>query len=178
MIAQDSRVYLRELQTSDWKSVHHYGSDPRVIEFQAWGPHSEADSQAWVDLAVTEQTARPRKMYYFGICSNETDEIVGGVGLHLALADENRGSAEIGYSLRSDHWGKGLGIEAAKMLTWFAFDELKLHRLTAHCRTHNRPSIRLLEKLGFRREGHFLQDTWVRGTLMDSYWYARLREHS
>ncbi len=65
----------------------------------------------------------------------------------------NGNEAEIGYTVASEHQHKGYGIEAATALVNFIFSELKLDCVLARTVSDNRPSIRLLEKLGFK-PGH------------------------
>lgn len=177
LIATGLRVYLRELEHSDWQSIYAYASNPDVVRFQAWGPHSEEDSKSWVNLVIQERSKTPRSMYYWGICLKENDELVGGVGIQRGAA-ETYGSAEIGYSLHPKYWHQGFGREAVDLMLKSIFEITNLHRLMAHCRDTNLASIRLLEVTGFRMEGHFLQDIQVRGQLMNSYWYALLRVES
>lgn len=167
------RFALRELQAEDWREIFAFTGDERVSRYQAWAPHSEADSQDWVNLAILERAKEPRRTYYWGISLSQ--KIIGGLGLEL-LPVENAGSAEIGYSLHRDHWGKGYGTEVLRAGLTHVFGQIEIRRVVAHCRTENIASIRVLEKCGFRREGHFVQDVLVRGKPMDSYWYAILRD--
>jgi ribosomal-protein-alanine N-acetyltransferase len=96
------------------------------------------------------------------------------MGVHR-LPTENALSAEIGYALHRSNWGKGYGFEAVREGLRYIFFKTDIRRVVAHCRDVNAASIALLEKLKFRREGHFIEDVEVRGKLMSSYWYAMLR---
>ncbi|MCX6395042.1 MAG: GNAT family protein [Propionibacteriales bacterium] len=95
-----------------------------------------------------------------------------------------RASAEIGWSLDPAEGGQGYATEAAAELVRIAFDELGLHRVTALCFADNEPSWRLMERLGMRREGHYVRDSlhrdrgWVDGlayALLAEEWAARPR---
>jgi RimJ/RimL family protein N-acetyltransferase len=174
LIAESPSLILRDLSPDDWPGVFAYTGDEAVSRYQAWAPHSERDAQAWIALSIAERLRTPRRMYYWGICRKDTDQIIGGLGIEL-LPEENAGSAEIGYSLRKDHWRLGFGKEALTAALKFAFQKTEIRRLVAHCREKNLASFRLLEKVGFRREGHFIEDVRVRGELMSSYWYALTR---
>jgi len=99
MTAKGPRIYLKELVFDDWKGLNSFASDPRVIQFQAWGPHTEKDSQDWVNLSIREQTRPDRKMFYWGVFLNESNNLIGDVGIHLSEQAISLGSAEIGYAI-------------------------------------------------------------------------------
>lgn len=64
--------------------------------------------------------------------------------------------------------------EAVAALLDFLFQELQLHRVVAQTDVRNVPSVRLLERLGFRREGHFIEGFYLRGEWASEYLYALL----
>ena len=76
--------------------------------------------------------------------------------------------AEIGYCLRSAHWGRGYMGEALSALIDHAFGVLKLRRLEADVDPNNAGSLRILDRMGFQREG-LLRERWnVGGEIQDS----------
>lgn len=77
----------------------------------------------------------------------------------------------IGYILRRDQWGRGLMTEAASALVEVGFPRLRAHRIWATCAVDNIGSMRVLEKVGMRRECHLGGHLWVRGKWRDSYLY-------
>jgi ribosomal-protein-serine acetyltransferase len=99
---------------------------------------------------------------------------VGTVGIagHVPLVK----SAEIGYWLRSDLAGRGLMTEAASAATRFAFDDLGLHRLELHAGPGNVASIRVAEKLGFKREGLLRDGSYARDGWYDVYVFGLLAD--
>lgn len=99
-------------------------------------------------------------------------EPAGTVGLEK-IEDVN-GSAEIGLFLAEDHWGAGLGTEAARVLTDYAFCERRLHRVHARVRTDNEASARIWEKLGYRHEATHPEAVFHEGEHVDLELYAAL----
>ena len=91
-------------------------------------------------------------------------------------------SYELGYTFNRNYWGKGYASESAKALMQYAFTELSARRIIAEADIRNTRSCRLLEKLGFRREGVFIQSaafqTAPDGTPLfsDYCFYAMLKE--
>jgi len=101
-------------------------------------------------------------------------EPAGTIGLE-AIDDVN-GTAEIGLFLAEPHWGCGVGTEAARLLTDFAFRERRLHRVYARVRTDNEASARIWEKLGYRHEATHRRAVFHEGEHVDVELYAALAD--
>lgn len=86
-------------------------------------------------------------------------------------------SAALGYCYDDAAWGNGYATEAARALLRWAFDTLDLNRVQAETDTRNTASARVLEKLGFVREGTLREDCVVNGEVSDSWVYGLLRRH-
>jgi RimJ/RimL family protein N-acetyltransferase len=84
-------------------------------------------------------------------------------------------SAALGYCLDESAWGQGYATEAAGTLLEWAFGTLDLNRVQAETDTRNAGSARVLEKLGFVREGTLREDCIVDGDVSDSWVYGLLR---
>ena len=84
-------------------------------------------------------------------------------------------SAALGYCFDEAAWGHGYATEAAGALLGWAFDTLDLNRVQAETDTRNVASARVLEKLGFQREGTLREDCVVNGDVSDSWVYGLLR---
>ena len=84
-------------------------------------------------------------------------------------------SARMGYCLVEAAWGYGYATEAAGAVLQWAFDTLDLNRVQAETDTRNVASARVLEKLGFVREGTLREDCVVNGDVSDSWVYGLLR---
>ena len=113
--------------------------------------------------------------YSFLIFRSEGDALVGG----LTLANVRRGVSQagsIGYWVGAPYARQGFMTAAVQALVPFCFGSLKLHRLEAACIPTNKPSIALLEKCGFQREGYARKYLCINGTWQDHLLYARLKE--
>ncbi len=169
---ETERLTLRDWKRSDWKDAHEYASDPDVSKYMLWGPNSESETKNFIDMAMELAYVKPRRSYELAIVFKEIDKLIGGCGIQIS---QNGLSAMIGYTLRRDQWGKGIGTEAAKRLLFFGFEEMGLHRIYATCDVDNYGSRHILEKCGMRREAHFIEDCNVRGKWRDTYLYAILQ---
>jgi RimJ/RimL family protein N-acetyltransferase len=84
-------------------------------------------------------------------------------------------SASMGYCLDDAAWGHGYATEAGRALLQWAFDTLDLNRVQAETDTRNAASARVLEKIGFVREGTLREDCVVNGEVSDSWVYGLIR---
>ncbi|WP_246042183.1 GNAT family N-acetyltransferase [Cohnella pontilimi] len=113
--------------------------------------------------------------YLFGIFEKDTEELVG----NLVLSEVLRGplqSCYIGYYLDEACNGKGYMTEAVKLAVDYAFRVLKLHRLEAGVMPNNARSMRVLEKVGFHKEGVARQNVKINGVWEDHQVLAIVNE--
>ena len=83
-------------------------------------------------------------------------------------------SCEIGYKFDQSFWHQGYATETLQKAILIAFQEMEMHRITAHIMPQNTPSIRLVERLGFEREGIARQSALIRGQWEDHLVYSIL----
>lgn len=168
-------VVVRELDERDIPLIHEYASDPEVTRFMTWGPNaSVTETAAFARGQMAEARRRPRDSYELVVASAADDELVGRVRLTIESEAQRRG--DLGYVVRRARWGRGYATEAARLVLGFGFETLRLHRIEATCSPENAASVRVLEKIGMRREGHFREHVLAHGLWRDSYLYAILEE--
>ena len=117
---------------------------------------------------------RADQAYAFLIFRTQDSALVGG----LTLANIRRGVAQagsIGYWVGQPYANQGYMSAAVRALIPFCFGSLRLHRLEAACIPTNKPSIALLEKCGFQREGYARGYLCINGAWQDHLLFARLR---
>ena len=156
-ILTGERVRLRAMTPEDASGIFALFSDPEAMRYWSYPPYTEL-SQAQVrlarDIAATAQSAA----LPWGI--EQEGALIGTVTLHdLNLSG---GRAELGYMLSRPHWGQGLAREAVGLAIDHAFGALGLRRLEADIDPRNSASQKLLERLGFVREG-YLRERWKVG---------------
>lgn len=85
--------------------------------------------------------------------------------------------ANIGFELNRNYWGKGIISECLKTVLFFLFTQVNFNRIEAQTFVGNERSIKLLECLGFKREGRLEQNFLIKGNYEDSYMYALTRSN-
>lgn len=118
---------------------------------------------------------RDRREYNFGIFDVNTSELIG----HISLYSIKRlpfSSGFIGYSIDEGQSGRGIGTEAVRLATAFAFDTVALHRVEAYVSPRNGGSIAVLERSGYLREGLLRKILYINGVWEDHFMYAMVED--
>ena len=167
-----ARLTLRPFTEADTDAIFAVLANPRVMRY--W------DSPAWKERAQAELfIANGKRMEQegtgarFAIERADDRALLGQCGLFRWNPAFR--SAAVGYCLDEPGWGQGLATEAIDGLLRWAFDALDLNRVQAEVDTRNAPSGRVLEKLGFVREGSLREDCIVDGEVSDSWVYGLLK---
>lgn len=168
------RVRLRPFADVDLPIFLAYRNDPEVARYQSWETTSEAEARTFIQEQKNAQPGIPGKWFQIAIELKETSKLIGDCAVKI-LADDPR-QAEFGFTLSRAYQGRGLAFEAISGILNYVFKTLKLHRVIAIADCENAASVALLERLGMRREGHFIQNTWFKGKWGDEYLYAILGE--
>jgi ribosomal-protein-alanine N-acetyltransferase len=101
-------------------------------------------------------------------------EAVGGIGF-VIQPDVHRVSAEIGFWLGEEFWGRGIMTDAVRGVSQYAFSAHSLHRLYATVFEWNPASMRVLEKAGYTREALLRKSAIKDGRVIDQVLYAKIR---
>ncbi len=165
------RLEIREFESGDLRAVHACTSDPVVARWFSWGPNTESETRDFLERVVRAATLPARESYVLAVVFPEH----GLIG--CCFLDRRREREfELGYYLRRDHWNQGIATEAVEAVVPFAFRELGAHRIFARVDPENLASARVLERVGFRLEGHFRRDRLIKGEWRDSLVYVLLAE--
>ena len=159
------RLAIRWLAAADAPALFAVLGDPMVMRYWSTAPlATEQDASDFV--ADVHRRFAARDLFQWGIARRDDDRVIGTCTLHRVSLDHRRG--EVGYALGAAHWGRGYAAEALSALVAFAFDSLQLHRLEADVDPRNERSLRLLEGLGFQREGFLRERYHVNGEVQDT----------
>ncbi|HWT00258.1 MAG TPA: GNAT family protein [Pyrinomonadaceae bacterium] len=169
---ESPRLILRRFADADLGPFLAYLNDPLVARYQSWESYTAEQARDVIEQQKNRSPGEPMQWFTFALELKETGALVG----HVALRMSDERQAEIGFTVARAFHGKGLAREAAARVLDYAFAELKLHRVTAITDCENEKSAALLERLGMRREGHFIQNIWFKGKWGSEYLYAVLRD--
>jgi RimJ/RimL family protein N-acetyltransferase len=169
-IATD-RLILTPLSVADSSALFAYRSLPEVYRYQSWEPRHPDEVVRFLDGLASVEFNTPGTWFQLGVRRRESGELVGDLGVHFL---EDGEQVEIGFTLRPDCQGCGLGTEAVVGLLDYLFGRLRKHRVFASVDPRNQPSLRLLQRVGMRQEGRFLESLRFRGEWADDMVFAIL----
>ena len=132
-------------------------------------PYRLKDAKDWMKICLERKKKKDPESISFSIVID--GEVVGGVGFNKMAKNHK---AEIGYWLGRKHWGKGIMPEVVKIVTDYGFKKLKLKRICGFVYSFNLPSMRVLEKNGYKLEGILKKDIKKGGKLFDKHVYAKV----
>jgi RimJ/RimL family protein N-acetyltransferase len=168
------RLIVRHFRAADIPTLLAYRNDPEVARYQSWTSMSESMARLFVAEMAQTHPGVAGTWFQFAVEECASGAHIGDCALHT-LADDAR-LGEIGYTFARAAQGKGYAREAVQAVLDYAFGALAMHRIAATVDTENAPSIRLLERLGFRREATFLQCAWFKGAWCNEHVYAMLQD--
>lgn len=167
------RLCLRRFRESDVDAFARYRSDPAVARYQSWdAPYPLEQAERFVATMATAPADLPGEWLQIAVALAGDGPLVGDCA-YAPQAHEPR-TVEIGFTIAPEHQGRGYAREAVSLLLRYLFDQLGKHRVTASCDPRNAPSVRVLEAVGMRREGHTVESTWSKGEWTDDLLFATL----
>lgn len=173
------RLVLRAPTEEDIPAIHEVHRHAAVADgvLSIPHPHTIADARAWLDrLRASIATADPvnRNLIWL-ICLAETGQVVGDCGVQW---NELHRRGTLGYLLHPESWGRGFATEAVRAVLDHVFEAMEptLHRVQADHFPDNPASGRVLEKLGFSREGVMRDFIFKNGRPRDVVRWAILRD--
>ena len=169
------RLVLRAFRTEDAEAFSAYRSDPLVARYQGWdAPYPLEHAQEFAAEMQAKQPGAPDEWYQVALERRAEPGLIGDLAFQVQAGEVPQ--ARMGFTLARTHQGQGYAAEAAARLLAYLFEMLNIHRISAVCDVENTSSARLLERLGMRREAHFIENIWFKGAWGSEYLYALLAE--
>ena len=168
------RLVLREFGEDDWRAVLDYQRDPLYLRYYLWEDRDETAVRNFVDMFRDWQSEMPRRRFQLAIVRREDGRLIGNCGLRRK--PDNEWEGDIGYELSPRYWGYGYATESARAMVDFGFRDLSLQRISSWCIADNVASARVLERIGFQKEGRLRRNEFFKGRWWDTLLYALLVE--
>lgn len=170
---ETSRLLLRPFLSSDAEGYGAYHSLASVYRYlYADAPVGDAVRVKFAKL-LDASFAKDSDVFTLAVTGREDGAIMGEVLLKLASINARQG--EVGYIFHPDYAGQGYATEAVKAMVDLGFDHFGFHRIFARLDANNAGSRGVVERLGFRREAHLVENDQFNGQWGSEYIYAQLR---
>ncbi len=132
-------------------------------------PYTEQDG---VDFISAMLSADENDTFAFAITVDE--KVIGSIGVYRQ-ENIHRQTAELGYYIAEEYWGKGIMTEAIKQICQYVFQKSDILRIYAEPFAYNEASCRVLEKAGFQYEGTLRNNAVKNGKVIDMKMYSILK---
>ncbi|TDD98074.1 GNAT family N-acetyltransferase [Jiangella asiatica] len=167
------RLTIRPFTEDDLDALHRLHSHPDVARYMYWEPWPRGRTVEALGRRIQTPTlAREGDSLDLAVIRDDTGEFTGEVHLQWLSAEHRRG--EIGFAFHPDHHGHGFAREATVEMLRLGFETFGLRRIIGRCDAANAASAGLMERLGMRREAHFVDNEFVKGVWASEYDYAML----
>jgi RimJ/RimL family protein N-acetyltransferase len=173
-IFETGRLVIRPIQSDDAESVFSYRSDSIVNQYQGWIPETIADVYDFISIKISSVINQPNTWFQFVIIKKSDNRLIGDIGVHFI--DTTGFQIELGCTLDKNYQGQGYATEALSTIIGFMFHGLNKRRIIASVDPRNLLSLRLIERLGFRKEAHFKQSILINNEWVDDLVYAILKD--
>lgn len=166
------RLLLRRTRLTDAPDVLIFRRDPYVQRFN--GPVFKNEVEAQELIQELDDEYSYKRGICWGVTLKDENKVIGLFGFHYWNKYHRR--AEVGYDLNRAFWGQGIASETLRAMLNFGFEQMNLNHIYADTIADNFESVRLLEKLGFHRDGTRRSFSWEDdGTFHDSALYSLLQ---
>ncbi|GGS72100.1 GNAT family N-acetyltransferase [Nonomuraea spiralis] len=170
------RIGLRDVTRADVEALHTIYGDPEATQHMPFAPRSVAEVCGLVDQAMEAAAAEPRRLYALAVVDADRRHVIGVA--RLRVDPDLPHSAEIGFGLHPDQWGRGIGTDLVRLLLSFGFKQLGLHRVWGARSPANLPAQLAMLTAGMVEEGrirhhmhtpHGWRDSIVHAAIQDEW---------
>lgn len=170
-VLEGPTVYLRKMVLFDVNvNYHRWMHDETVTQYLEirHGRRSFKDLREYVSGVIERKDDA-----FFAICMNDTGRHIGNI--KLGPINKDHRFAHIGFLIgERELWGRGIATEAVEIVTRYAFETLKLHKVLAGCYANNEASLRVFKKNGYKKEGTQVSQWLYQGKYVDGILLAKV----
>ena len=167
------RLILRDFRLSDAQDVLVFRGDPYVQRFN--GPVCKTIEEAKSEIEEAHAEYKQQTGINWAVTTKENDKVLGAFAFHYWNKYHRR--TEAGFDLSRAYWGQGIATESLQAILQFGFSQMNLNHIYAGTIADNHESVRLLERVGFHRDGTRRKFSWEDdGTFHDSAMYSMLKD--
>jgi RimJ/RimL family protein N-acetyltransferase len=168
------RLLIRSFADEDADDFHARRDDPEVARYQNWVTPYPREVTDQMVAGLTAMAGPEMGEWWMAIVEDRhTGDVYGDLALHLS---DDGNTAEVGYTFDSRHWGNGYAVESLDGILVYLFEELDVTRVFGMLHPDNPASAMVMERAGFRFEGHMRKSFWLDGEVSDDWIYGMVRE--
>ncbi|OFY85412.1 MAG: GNAT family N-acetyltransferase [Bacteroidetes bacterium RIFCSPLOWO2_12_FULL_35_15] len=167
------RLNIRHLELKDLSDFYVYRSNPEVAKYQGFDIMTKEQAEDFIKYNAMRTFGKAGEWVQYGIENVETQKLIGDCAIKFDQNDTR--IAEIGITISHLEQQKGYAKEVMGGILIFLFEIKEIHRVAETVDAENIASINLLRSMGFRQEGHFIENIFFKGKWGSEYQYAMLK---
>ncbi len=171
MEIKTNRLLIRKLKIEDLLGFHQYRSNPEITKYQGFDVMTLEQAKTFIKSNAEKSFGKAGEWVQYAIANIENNKLIGDCAIKL---QEDPRIAEVGITISDLFQRKGYAKETMLGILGFLFEEAEVLRVVETLGEDNIASVKLLESLGFRKEGHFLENVFFKGKWDSEYQYAML----
>ena len=171
---ETERLFLRRVSTDDLQEVFALRSNPETMKYIP-RPLVTSEEEALAHIQMINDKLDANEGINWAITLKGEDRLIGIIG-HYRIKPENY-RCEIGYMILPEYHGKGITTEAVKAVLTYGFEDMQMHSIEGVIAPENGASERVLQKNGFVKEAHFIENEYYDGRFLDTVIYSLLKRN-
>lgn len=173
LVITTKRLMIRNLELKDLNAFHLYRSNPEITRYQGFDVMSIEECRNFIEQQKDRHFGVPGEWLQYGIENLETGAMVGDCAIRLEQGYLE--TAEIGITISHLYQRQGFAKEVLSGIMKYLFEVRNIHRIVETVDVDNKSSIYLMEAVGFRKEGHFIENIFFKGSWGSEFQYAMLK---
>ncbi len=170
---ETDRLHIRNLKNTDLEDFHFYRSNPEVTKYQGFDVFTMEQAADFINGQLDKEFGKAGEWVQYAIEKKASGRLIGDCAIKLDEYDIRM--AEIGITISHAEQQKGYAKETLIAILNFLFSIADFHRVTERVDVDNIASINLMKSLGFRQEGHFVENIFFKGKWSSEFQYAMLK---
>lgn len=173
-IVESERLRFRKLTDADAPEVLVLRGNPETMRFIPRPLLTDIDGALEHIKMINDKIVENTDINW-AVTKKDNDKCIGIMGFYRTQPEHFR--SELGYMILSEYWGKGYVSEAVNTLLDFAFNTLNFHSIEAVIDSRHKASERVLQKNGFTKEAHFVENFYYNNEFTDTVIYSLLKRN-
>jgi [ribosomal protein S5]-alanine N-acetyltransferase len=170
---ESDRLLLRQITPDDVNEIFALRSNADIMKYIP-RPLVTTNEEALEHIKMIQDKIEKNEGINWAITIKSNPKLIGIIG-HYRMRWEHFRS-EIGYMLLPEYYGQGITTEAIKLMVDFGFNQMNMHSLEGIIDPANTASARVLEKNGFVKEAHLIENEFYDGKFLDTVIYSLVKK--
>jgi RimJ/RimL family protein N-acetyltransferase len=170
---ETKELKIRQINLSDLDEFYFYRSNPEVTKYQSFDVMTFDQAKNFITENLKNSIETTGEWVQYGIENKTTKKLIGDCAIKIDR--QINGIAEIGITISHQEQKKGYAKQVLIGILNFLYEKKSVRRVVEIVDEENIASINLLKSVGFRQEGHFIENIFIKGKWVNELYFAMLK---